>query len=66
MENMGYDLEKNEYADLLSYLPINGKLLLILDFRKQIWICAKYLKGETTATSKQKKILKDGKSRPQG
>lgn len=64
MENMGYELEENEYEDLISYLPVNGKLLLTLGLYRRIsksksGFVQKYLKEEI-------KNLKDRKSCPQG
>lgn len=36
MENMGYDLEEDEYDDFLSYLPMYSKLLLPGDLYMRI------------------------------
>lgn len=36
MESLGYELDTNEYKDLINYLPVNGKLPLTLDLYMRI------------------------------
>jgi hypothetical protein len=56
MENMGYDLESNEYEDFMNYVPTNSKLLLPLDLYMRI---SKSKFGFSQKYLKKKKQLKE-------